>query len=268
MEKLDLSAYRRAYRWRIEETAECLFLIDVALPNPNTKDMQYLIGSADRHQQRVRAALKIDSGTIKDRERQRRVNVWLYNPKLLEQAGYVNPDKPSTFYGTVNASGLHLITYGMAWDDSIVLDRVIHEFIHFQWCEQVGEAPSLINEGIAAYYERMLATDSVQRRGELTHSWQEYAARAKPGFLRRLCKNDAFWAEDSAGEPVYEIGGQFVSFLLEKHGLPSVRRIFRESHFAAPNLAEQIEDIIGESIDSLEQQISRWSVARDFGSES
>lgn len=261
MEQLNLSAYRRAHRWRVEETGECLFLIDVDLPDPNTTDMQHLLEIADQQHQRVRAVLNISTVTSKDKERQRRVNVWLYSPQPLEQAGLVSPDKPSMFYGTVNAAGLHLITREMAWDDLMVLDRVLHEAVHFWWCDQVGEAPSLLNEGVAAYFERILATHSAERQKELIHSWREYAASAKPGFLRRLCKNETFWSEDAAGKPVYEVGGQLVSFLLDRHGLPSVRQIFLKSHFDDPHLAERIEEVIGESIDSLEQQITRWCLA-------
>ena len=225
--------------------------------------MQHLLEIADQQHQRIRAALNISPVTSKDKERQRRVNVWLYSPQPLEQASLVSPDKPSMFYGTVNAAGLHLITREMAWDDLMVLDRVLHEAVHFWWCDQVGEAPSLLNEGVAAYFERILATLSVERRKELIHSWREYAASAKPGFLRQLCKNETFWTEDAAGEPVYEVGGQLVSFLLDRHGLPSVQQIFLKSHFDDPHLAEHIEEVIGESIDSLEQQITRWCLAGD-----
>lgn len=255
MKQLDLSAYRRGHRWRVEETGECLFLIDVDLPDPNTTDVQHLLEIADQQHQRIRAALNISPATDKDKERRRRVNVWLYSPQLLEQAGLVSPGKPSMFYGTVNAAGLHLITREMAWDDPMVLDRVLHEAVHFWWCDQVGEAPSLLNEGVAAYFERTLATPR-ERQNELIHSWRKYADSARPGFLRRLCKNEAFWSEDAAGEPVYEVGGQLVSFLLDHHGLQGVRQIFLESHFDDPCLAEHIEEVIGESIDSLEQQIT------------
>ncbi len=161
------------------------------------------------------------------------------------------------FYGTGNAAGLHLITRHMAWDDPMVLDRVIHEAVHYWWCDQVGEAPSLLNEGVAAYFERTLATQSRERQSELVHSWRKYAGSAEPGFLGRLCRNETFWSEDAAGEPVYKVGGQLVSFLLDRHGLPKVRQIFLESHFEDPHLEEHIEEVIGEPIDSLEQQIGR-----------
>ena len=198
--------------------------------------------------------MKIEGDTIKEKERRRRVNVWLYGPEVLEQAGLVRPDQPSMFYGTVTPAGLHLVTRQMAWDDPMVLDRVVHEAVHHWWSDQVGEAPSLLNEGVAACFERTLATDPVRRREELPDSWQEYAQLAEPGFLRRLCGNDTFWAEEAAGRPVYEVGGQLVSFLLESHGLTGLRRIFLNSHFEDPHLAEQIEE---------EEEITRGCMAAE-----
>ena len=254
MKRLDLHSYRHTHHWRVEETAESLFFIDVALPNPNTTDMQFLLRMIDQYHQRVRAALDIGS-EIKDKERRCRVNTWLYAPDLLAKADFASPDIPRMFYGTVNPAGLHLVTRGLAWDDPIVFQGVLHEVIHFWWADQVGEAPSLLNEGVAAYFERILGIDSVKGRGALKNIWQEYACKAKPGFLRRLCKNDVFWTEEAAGEPVYEIGGQLVSFLLDTYGLPSVQRIFLKSYFDDPDIPEHIEEVIGEPLDSLEKKI-------------
>ena len=255
MRKLDLHGYRNSHEWRVAETAESLFLIDTALPNPNTKDITTLLEVTDQYHEQVRAALEVAPG-IKEGERRRHINIWLYPPDLLEQAGFFKPNAPRMFYGTPNAAGVHLVSCGMAWDDPIILAGVLHEIVHLWWTDQVGEAPSLLNEGIAVYFERILSTDVVKARGKLKHIWREYSGKAKPGFLRRLCQNDAFWAEDAAGEPVYEIGGQFVSFLLDTHGLQGLRRIFLESHFDDPELSEHIEDVAGESIDSLEKKVA------------
>ena len=89
MKQIDLHRYRHAHRWRVQETGECLFLIDVALPDPNTPDLQYLLEVADQQHQGVRAALKIEGDTIKEKERRRRVNVWLYGPEVLQEAGRI-----------------------------------------------------------------------------------------------------------------------------------------------------------------------------------
>ena len=217
--------------------------------------MRHCLEKVDQYHERVRTALNISPDTNKDPEMQAKVMVWLYSPEPLEKAGLV--DKPKMFYGTGNSAGVHLITSGLAWDDPEVLQSVLHELVHYWWTDQVGEAPSLLNEGIAVYFERILSTDAAEAVHEdLAHSWKEYAERAEPGFLRRLCNNDTFWSEHAAGEPVYRIGGQVVSFLLDSHGLPILQRIFLESHFNDPNLPDRIGDAIGESIDSLEQQIS------------
>ena len=217
--------------------------------------MRQFLEKVDQYHERVRTALNIEPDTTKDSEMQAKVMVWLYSSGPLEKAELV--EKPKMFYGTVNSAGVHLITRGLAWDDPEVLQSVLHELVHHWWSVRVGEAPSLLNEGIAVYFERILSTDAAEGVNEdLAQSWQEYAERAEPGFLRRLCNNDAFWSEHAAGEPVYRIGGQVVSFLLDRHGLPVLQRIFLESHFNDPNLPDHIEDATGESIESLEQQIS------------
>ena len=255
LKKLDLRNYRGTHHWRVEETAESLFFVDIALSDPNSTDIQNLLRVTDDCHQRVRTAL--DIGTeIRDMERRHRVNVWLYAPDLLEQANFAGPCKQRMFYGTANAAGLHLITRGLAWDDPTVSQGVLHEVVHYWWADQVGEAPSLLNEGVAVYFEHVLGIDAVKGRGTLNNLWQEYSCKAKPGFLRRLCKNEAFWTEETAGKPVYGIGGQFVSFLLETYGLPTVKRIFLKSYFDDPDLAEHIEDVTGEPLDSIEKKIT------------
>lgn len=258
MKELDLHSYRQAHRWRVEETVESLFFIDIALTDPNSTDMQNLVEMTDRFHQRVRVDLDIGS-EIKDEERQRRVNTWLYAPDLLAQTDFAGPGKKRMFYGTVNPAGLHLITRGLDWDDPIVYQGVLHEVVHFWWADQVGEAPSLLNEGVAVYFEHILGIDAIKGRRTLKNIWQGYTRKAKPGFLRRLCKNEVFWTEKAAGEPVYGIGGQFVSFLLDTYGLPSVKRIFLRSYFDDPDLSEHIEEAIGEPLDSIEKKLADYS---------
>ena len=120
----------------------------------------------------------------------------------------------------------------------------------------MGEAPSLLNEGVAVYFEHILGMDAAKGRETLKNIWREYAGMAKPGFLRRLCKNDIFWTEKAAGEPVYEIGGYFFSFLLDNCGLPGVKRIFLRSYFDDPDLSEHIEEVMGEPLDYIEKKIA------------
>lgn len=254
--EVDFHDYRQTRHWRIEETDECLFLIDVALPSPYDTEMRRLFEKADRLHQHICAALEIDSSTRKGKERQRKVNVWLYAPELLERAECVSPAKPRKCYGIADAAGLHLVKHEIAWDDPAVIEIVLHETVHLWWSDQVGTAPSLLNEGIAVYVESILGANAEYETGELRNSWQQYANRAGPGFLRQLCKDDVFWKQDAAKEPVFMVGGHLIAFLLETYGMPSVRKIFLKSHFNDPKLVDHIEDVIGESIEHLEQRIN------------
>ena len=54
-------------------------------------------------------------------------------------------------------------------------------------------------------------------------------------------------------------GSQFMPPALPEvsdYGLPSLQRIFLKSHYNDPHLPAHIRDVIGVSIDSLEQQFS------------
>ena len=126
LKKLDMHGYRHSHCWRVEETTESLFFIDVALPGPDSKAMRNLFEATDQCHQRVREALDLGSKT-KDKERQRRTNTWLYAPDLLAEADFAEAKELNVFYGTVNPAGLHFITRGLAWDDPIVFQCVLHE---------------------------------------------------------------------------------------------------------------------------------------------
>ncbi len=257
MEKIDLRAYRNAYRWRVEETEESVFLIDAALPDPNTEDLKWLIGHSDHLYGRIRSALNAAAESIKERERRARVNVWIYSPEVLKTSGLVKKDTPHMFYGTASSVGVHLVTLNMAWNDPQVLDHVTHEMIHYVWSVNVGEAPSLLNEGIATYFECVLSTDAAVGRARIKSSWQKYAAATAPGFLRRLCRNDSFWSTRAAGNPMYSVGAELVAFLLDNYGMQNLRQIFLRSHFDDDHLDRHIQEVIGESVDEIEQRITR-----------
>ncbi|MYB76645.1 MAG: hypothetical protein F4X83_06030 [Chloroflexi bacterium] len=218
--------------------------------------MRRLFAIAGHQHQRARAALNIDLDSSREKERRRKVNVWLYSPEILIQAGYVTPEKPLKYYGIADDAGLHLVANALPWDDPLVIQIVLHEAVHLWWADQVGKAPSLLNEGIAVYVETILGANTAYTFGELGNSWQAYAARAEPGFLRQLCKDEYFWKQDAAKEPVFMVGGHFIAFLLETYGMPRVRQIFLKSHASDPDIADHMEDVIGESIEHLERRIS------------
>ena len=149
MLRIDFGSQRLNKRWRIEESDECVFFVDAELPNPRSPDMRRFFAAADHQHQRARAALDIDLSSPKEKERRRKFNTWLHSPEVLEQAGYITPDEPQRCYGNADDAGLHLVVNAMPWDDPRVMRIVLHEAVHQWWAEQVGKAPSLLNEGIA-----------------------------------------------------------------------------------------------------------------------
>ena len=257
MQNIDMRAYRTAHHWRIEETEQTVFLIDAALPDPNNEDTKWLIEHADLLLGRIRGTLQMKAESIKDKERKARVNVWIYSPEVLRTAGLVRKDTPHMFYGTANAAGVHLVALNMTWNDPQALDHVTHEMIHHVWSVDVGEAPSLLNEGVATYFECVLAVDTAIRRARLRTSWQKYAAVNTPGSLRRHCRNEDFWVAREAGNPMYSVGAELIAYLLDNHGMQSVRQIFLRSHFDDDHLDRHIQHVTGESVDEIEQRISR-----------
>jgi hypothetical protein len=255
MKAPDLAAQRREHFWRVEESTDCLFFINAAIEI--TSELHQFIEIASRKQLAIREVLEILVDETKDRERLRKVNIWVYTSGVLDEAGLINADKPNMFYGAASASGIHLVVKSLRWVDPMVIDFTTHESIHLWWATEVGEAPSLLNEGLAAYFERELAVDALARRNELPVTWQRDASITEPGFLRRLCRNEVFWAEDAAGKPAYELGGHFVGFLIQRYGLPKLRMIFEQSHFGDLELATKIEQVIGESLEELERQMTQ-----------
>ena len=255
----DLCAYRKTHQWRIEETDECLFLVDASLPIPSSIDMRRLFAMTDQLHLRIRDVLEIDSNSLKLKEKLRKVNVWLYASEILEQAVFVNPERLRQCYGTANAAGLHLVTHEVAWDNPEVIEVALHEAVHLCWADQVGSAPSLLNEGMAVYVESMLGANAAYESSELHRCWQAYATSAGPGFLRRLCRDEVFWSQDAAREPVFMVGGHLISFLIDTYGMPSLRSIFLKSHLNDPMLADHMDDVIGEPLDRLERQVSEWT---------
>lgn len=251
----DLRSHRLAGSWRIKETAESLFLIDADLPESPASELEELFSSVDETHRSVRAALEIESDGVKAKERKRLVNVWLYGSAVLRASGLLDERPTRRFYGTVNRSGVHLVAHGMAWNDPIVIDRAAHEVVHFWWCDEVGEAPSILNEGVAEYFERVISTCQQRTVNELSRSWR---ADSQAGLLRRLCSNDTLWKERAAGTAVYEIGGLLVAYLVEKYGLSVLKKIFLESYFEDDGLADRLGKTIGSSVEDLEREIDLW----------
>jgi hypothetical protein len=143
----------------------------------------------------------------------------------------------------------------MSWRD--VIDQMTHEEIHVLWAREVGEAPSLLNEGVAVYFERVLSARSAERLKGLRAAWLE-TSRDGSGCLRRLSRNAGFWEACSQGCPAYEVGGALAGYLVELYGLPLVKGIFTASHYEDDSLAPLLERTTGLHLEELEVRVGEW----------
>jgi hypothetical protein len=147
-EPVNLKAWRAQARWSIVETRFFVAHLD---ENIETSDVSELVRVLDDLHVGVCSALAVDTGSRKRQESVGRRNPWVYDPAVLFVPGAAIRDtRPKIFYGTADSSGVHMSLKGLSWSDSHVLDRVTHEDAHVVWGATAGEAPALLNEGIAA----------------------------------------------------------------------------------------------------------------------
>lgn len=252
--------FDRASRvWRVRETDFYIFHIEPNLCED--AELQSVLAGADERYLRIGRALGHDPCSIKERERLLKTNYWIYPGSVLkeaaEKAGY-----KSIACGTASPSGVQFAQMNMSWRD--LIDQMTHEEIHLLWAREVGEAPSLLNEGIAVYFERVLSARSDERMEELREAWLG-TSRDESGFLRRLSRNAEFWEAHSQGKRVYEVGGALTGHLVEVHGLSLVKEIFRASHYEDDNLASLLERGTGLRLEQIEARLGEWCQRHQIG---
>ncbi len=238
--------------WRVRESEHYVFHLEPVLCED--AELGAILEGADERQLRIRQALGQSVRSIKERERLLKTHYWLYSGSSLrdaaESAGY-----RSMACGTANPTGVHFAQLNMSWRD--LLDQMTHEEIHLLWSWEVGEAPSLLNEGVAVYFEAVLSIRSAERLEALRDAWLE-VSRDGSGFLRELSRNSGFWEAHARGRPVYAVGGALAGYLVKARGLPLVKGLFLDSHYEDDALAQLLEHRTGLPIEELEARVGEW----------
>jgi hypothetical protein len=155
--------------------------------------------------------------------------------------------------GEVTADGILFGQTGFRWDE--LAGQLMHEAVHLAWNGDVGEAPSLLNEGVATWFEFRLAARP--RHDDLAVAWDAVFAAGEER-LADLARNNGFAAAYRRGLPAYEVGAALVGFLIDTVGLPAVKTLFRESYADDEHLPERIEAVLGQSLDAATCDISTW----------
>lgn len=128
--------------------------------------------------------------------------------------------------------------------DPEYLRRFRHEIAHILWIKLYGEAPALLNEGIAVYAEHM-SVPGCNFESFLNHD-QLIMENIPP--LAEIILSDEF---EKRG-PYYGVGGLFVHYLIERWGWESLCRLFMKTDYRDSDIALHFAEVYGESIHDIE----------------
>lgn len=238
------SKHRQQSQWIIRETRFRIFHLEPPLHEDS--NVKRLIEAADDRHILVRNALGLNLKSKKEQELLAKINWWFYRGEILRDLG-------CTMHGAANSAGIHAAVLDNSWND--LDDMMNHEEIHWLWGRRVGEAPSLLNEGVAAYVERLLRP---HRLAELDDGWHTMAAMAsqRVRFLSLLASNDGFWRAHRERKPVYEVGGQLSRYIAEQYSFQHLSDIFLRTFYDDDQLPQVIEHVLGVCLDDVESAIS------------
>lgn len=246
---MDLSKEPRV--WHVREGEHYIFHLEAPLHEDAA--LRDCLARADRRYLAIRRALGQGELSLKERERLGQGNYWLYGSALTDAD--LPPGCGSMAYGTVNAAGIAFAQRHMRWGD--LSDQMTHEEIHLWWGREVGEAPSLLNEGVAVYFELLLSPRSGERTAGLWAAWRDVVVERRRS-LRHLSRNAGFWEAYGQGLPVYLVGGALAGYLVEEAGLAVLRRIFGGSHYEDDRLADAIERETGRDLAVIQERVAEW----------
>jgi hypothetical protein len=248
---------RQSRLWRVRETQYCLFHLEP--PLHEDPDVTAIVEGADGRYLRVRDVLGQPELTIKERERLLRLNFWLYGESAIADED-MPPGAKRFSTGAGSPAGIVFAQRGGRWSECVI--ALTHETIHVLWGAEVGEAPSLLNEGVAEYYQALLAASPDAALRNLARTWAHVIASGEVS-LRDVCRNEFFWRgrRQDCGLPpgiFYHVGGALVGYLVEAHGRPLLRQIFLETHYRDEHLASTLERLTGLALQDLAARVSTW----------
>lgn len=128
--------------------------------------------------------------------------------------------------------------------DPEYLRRLRHEIAHILWVKLHGEAPALLNEGIAVYAEHM-SVPGCNLESLLKHD-QLIMENIPP--LAEIILSDEFYERG----PYYGLGGLFVHYLIERWGWESLCRLFMQTDYRDSDIALHFAEVYGESLHDTE----------------
>ncbi|MCL1786427.1 MAG: hypothetical protein FWG38_00455 [Defluviitaleaceae bacterium] len=247
---------RNENTWKIIETERYIFHIESSVDMD--EGLERMIKGADERYLQICDVLEIDCATTKSKERLRKYNIWIHSHKIAG-GNHVTPKEAFMYEctphsqwasGVANASGVNFVKWNIPWH--ALEGKLLHEETHAIWSHEVGEAPSLLNEGVAVYVENLLhpAPDALLPQ-ERSRFWHEQMG-ADDWLLRKLTDNEYFFNDPSKVPAFYNISGLLVGFIIKKWGVALLKDIFLASYYEDENIAELIEGKTKLSMEALQ----------------
>jgi hypothetical protein len=221
-------------------------------------DIRDAIVKADERYPVLSQELLVHPVSIKRKERFSRTNYWLHRPRLPEEAPvsqvFTLDPEASLAQGWVDTSGIHFGVQNRSWLE--LVDSMTHEEVHAIWGREVGEAPSLLNEGMAVWYEIRLSSEQ-NRVQELCAAWRSVIESGEE-TLDNLCRTNVFWDAYSRGLSVYGVAGVVIGYLLNTNGLAKLNDLFLRTHYEDEHLADMLMACYKRPADRLMVDITDW----------
>lgn len=147
--------------------------------------------------------------------------------------------------------------------DPRYMTRIRHEITHWVWGRLYGEAPPLFQEGIADYAEIMSATSANVAEFLETHSMD--IEPVPP--LCELALTENFWKHNEGLHQnrynlMYQVGGLWIQFLVEKWGWDKLRSLFLISDYKDSDIVENFAKVYGKTLADVDVQWRREILER------
>jgi len=222
----------------------------------HNKDIAALIEGTQKRYMAIAKVLGFDLHDVKLKEKRQKANYWFFGPQLITDSE-MKPGKSLKGTGQAGAAGVDYVVYKDKWRNH--MQHILHEETHFWVMREVGEAPSILNEGIAVYTESIIFDGKEELYKKCRNTWRKHMD--EPGLLRKMMTNAFFW-EHYGKWPVYTIGAAFVYYIAECYGMKRLLEIFEGTHWEDENFCCVAEKKLEITIEELERNAGKFYQAR------
>ena len=257
MPHIDFDLYRSEGVWRVKESEFCLF--HLSPEDAENPPLLSVLGLADDRFRKISALLELERSGDKISEGRLKYNYWIHPGLVAEQSG-VAASGGFKGQGCAGPRGIDYVVYRDSYENHE--RRLLHEEVHLLWSFEVGEAPSLLNEGIAIYADDLLWDGEDAFLQKIRDAWRQ-AMSENPGLLLKLAQNEGFWS--LYGKlPVYTLGAALCFFIIRRFGLDRLKQIFLATCWPDPDLAALLERKTGLAPEELEHSVGEMLCTNRF----